>query len=92
MYLLAMSIILLGIVAEKRPICLGSGTESRMNSMSSMKPMSSMVSASSRTTYLTLLRSRLPRLRWSIILPGVPTTTCTPRSSASNWTLIDWPP
>ncbi len=62
------------MVAENRPICLGSGTESSMNSTSSMNPMSSIVSASSITTNLTFPKSSDPRFRWSIIRPGVPTT------------------
>ena len=72
-----------GMVAEKRDMTFSSGARSSMNCMSSMNPMSSMVSASSSTRCLTLLSSMVPRLRWSMSLPGVATSISTPLSKAS---------
>src|SRR3954466_14140042 len=48
-----------GIVAEKSIVCRLSGTIARIRSMSGRKPRSSISSASSRTSTLTL-----PRIRW----------------------------
>lgn len=49
--------------------------------MSSMKPISSILSASSSTTWLTLSSSIVPLFKWSMSLPGVATTTWAPLSN-----------
>ena len=49
-----------------------------MESTSSAKPMSSIRSTSSSTTWFNCDRSRLPRSRRSLMRPGVPTKTSTP--------------
>mmetsp|Transcript_99997 Transcript_99997/g.282295 ORF Transcript_99997/g.282295 Transcript_99997/m.282295 type:complete len:260 (+) Transcript_99997:1868-2647(+) len=54
-------------------------------SMSSWKPMSSISSASSSTTWLRPDNFKFPRSMWSMTRPGVPTTTSTPRLSAPSW-------
>ena len=60
--------------------------------MSSMNPMSSIVSASSRTACVTPPSSIEPRFVWSMSLPGVATMTSTPLSSASSCTSMPCPP
>ena len=52
-----------GIVAENRDITLLTGVISRINRISSMNPISSIVSASSNTTYLILSNSIEPCFR-----------------------------
>ena len=47
--------------------------------------MFSISSHSSRTTMVTRLRSRVPRFRWSMTRPGVPTTTGEPMERARSW-------
>ena len=65
----------LGMVAENNAICRFSGACSRIHSTSSIKPMRNISSASSNTMADNVFRFKLPRLMWSMILPGVPTTT-----------------
>ena len=57
-----------------------------------MNPMSSIVSASSRTTCVTAPRSIEPRFMWSMSLPGVATMTSTPLLSAFSCTSMPCPP
>jgi hypothetical protein len=64
-----------GTVAEKRTVWRFPGVLARMASMSSMKPMSSITSPSSRTTYFTVSRETVRRRRWSRSRPGVAMTT-----------------
>ena len=45
-------------------------------------PMRSISSASSSTSILIESSLRVPRSKWSLTRPGVPTTTCTPRFKA----------
>ena len=52
--------------------------------MSWAKPMSSISSASSSTAKRTCERSMVPRARWSMTRPGVPTITWAPLSKASE--------
>ena len=73
-----------GMVAEKSATCLSSGVSARIVSTSSAKPMLSISSASSSTRNRSSVRSRVRRSRWSMIRPGVPTITCTPRRSATE--------
>ena len=81
-----------GMVAENSATCLSSGVSARIVSTSSAKPILSISSASSRTRKRSSDRSRVPFSRWSMIRPGVPTTTWTPRRSAESWTPYPWPP
>ena len=60
--------------------------------MSSVKPMSSISSASSRITVRIASSFSEPRPMWSMARPGVATTTWTPRSSNCSWRWIGWPP
>ena len=55
----------LGMVAENRAIWRSLGACSSTHSTSSIKPMRSISSASSRTTHASSLRFRVPRRRWS---------------------------
>ncbi|COZ36361.1 Uncharacterised protein [Mycobacterium tuberculosis] len=80
------------MVAENRATCLYSGVSDRMRSTSSAKPMVSISSASSSTRKSTRDRSKVARSRWSIIRPGVPTTTCAPRLNPASCTAYDDPP
>ena len=80
------------MVAEKRRVCLSSGVSLSILVMSSTKPMSSISSASSRTTTWTYFSFRVPLSIWSITLPGVPTTTWTPFLRAFICLSIDVPP
>ena len=59
-----------GIVAEKNSVCRVKGTSLKMRSMSGMKPMSSMRSASSTTMICTPVSISLPRSKWSSRRPG----------------------
>ncbi len=81
-----------GIVAENIRTRRSGFTASKMASISSVKPMSSISSASSRTKYSTFDRSSAPRLIMSRTRPGVPTTTSMPRSSDLSCRLMAWPP
>ena len=81
-----------GMVAEKNRICFLGGVSLKIRSMSGMKPMSSMRSASSTTRICTPVRSSLPRSKWSSSRPGVAIRTSTPRSSLSSWSLKETPP
>ena len=80
------------MVAEKSAVWRSAGVADRIASRSSAKPMSSISSASSRTTTLTASKRRLPRLRWSTARPGVATTTSTPRRRPRSCWPIGWPP
>ena len=68
-----------GMVAEKSTVCRCAGACSRIASMSSAKPMSSISSASSSTTVARPPSRSVPRAMWSRARPGVATTTSTPR-------------
>lgn len=54
-------------------------------SISSLKPMSSIWSASSRMMNSASARLRVPRPMWSSSRPGVPTTTSSPHRKASSY-------
>ena len=58
------------IVAEKNSVWRVNGTSLKMRSMSGMKPMSSMRSASSTTMICTPVSISLPRSKWSSRRPG----------------------
>jgi hypothetical protein len=69
-----------GMVAEKNSVCRVNGISLTIRSMSGMKPMSSIRSASSITRISTPVSSSLPRSKWSSRRPGVAISTSTPRS------------
>ena len=81
-----------GSVAEKRTVCRSFGVSARIDSMSSAKPMSSISSASSRTTTATPSSLSVLRRMRSRARPGVAMTTSTPRSRARNCGPYAWPP
>ncbi len=60
-----------GIVAEKNSVCRRGGSSLQIFSMSGMKPMSSMRSASSMTRISTPISMMRPRWKWSSRRPGV---------------------
>ena len=72
------------MVAEKSNVCRDLGSFEQISSMSGMKPMSSIRSASSITNRLQSLSMILPRWNRSISRPGVAIRTSTPFSSASS--------
>ena len=92
MYLWRSVLISGGIVAEKRSVCRSSGVLSRIFDTSSMKPMSSMRSASSRTTTSHQTRDMVRSPRKSRTRPGVPTTICEPLRSLRTCPLACTPP
>ena len=81
-----------GMVALNSIVCRFSGSLEQMNSMSGMKPMSSMRSASSTTRSSQPLSRILPRSNRSIRRPGVAIRTSTPSFSAFTWSPICTPP
>ena len=64
---------LFGMVAENRKVCLSFGMYTAISSSCSPKPTSNILSASSNTKNLVLLKFKVPRRKWSYTLPGVPT-------------------
>ncbi len=80
------------IVAEKNRVWRVKGTILKMRSMSGMKPMSSIRSASSTTMICTPVSISLPRSKWSSRRPGVAMSTSTPRSMSLSWSLKLTPP
>ena len=70
--------ILGGIVAENKRVCLFVGSLSTIRMMSWLKPMSSILSASSRIKYSTPERSKLEIDRKDNNLPGVAIITSVP--------------
>ena len=72
------------MVAENSIVCLCLGMALRMNSMSSMNPMSSILSASSRTRVLMSDRFRAFLVTMSLTRPGVPTTMSHPLLSFAS--------
>mmetsp|Transcript_15210 Transcript_15210/g.45023 ORF Transcript_15210/g.45023 Transcript_15210/m.45023 type:complete len:206 (+) Transcript_15210:766-1383(+) len=79
MYCRLMSRIQGGVVAENNKVwAFSMGTKLRTRSMSLAKPMSSISSASSKTTWRTSARFSVPRSRWSMMRPGVATRMSMP--------------
>mmetsp|Transcript_18658 Transcript_18658/g.63022 ORF Transcript_18658/g.63022 Transcript_18658/m.63022 type:complete len:213 (-) Transcript_18658:722-1360(-) len=81
-----------GNVAEKSSSCRFAPAPAstlpmalKILSSSSLKPMSSIWSASSRMAKSSLETSSFPFSIKSFVRPGVPTTTSTPRRSGSTW-------
>ena len=81
-----------GIVAEKNSVWRVKGTSLQMRSMSGMKPISSMRSASSMTRISMAFRSRPPRSVKSSRRPGVAITTSAPRAILTSWSPNETPP
>mmetsp|Transcript_1230 Transcript_1230/g.3417 ORF Transcript_1230/g.3417 Transcript_1230/m.3417 type:complete len:246 (+) Transcript_1230:1297-2034(+) len=79
-------------VALNITVCLVPGVWLVTTLMSSMKPMSSMRSASSSTSISTLLSTHLPLARWSSRRPGVAISTSTPALSAAVCGFMSTPP
>jgi hypothetical protein len=79
----ARSLIGFGIVAEKRSVCLFDGRYEKISLISSKNPISSISSASSRTTILGAKFFKRFFLSISKSLPGVATTTLAPLSIRS---------
>ena len=63
-----------------------------MRCKSGKKPMSNMRSASSSTTYSTLLSTAVLASMWSNSLPGVATNTSTPRFNSAVCGFMSMPP
>ena len=72
-----------GMVAENSAVCRSRGASVRIRSTSSAKPIRSISSASSSTRKRSPASVRVRRSRWSMIRPGVPTTTWAPAASAA---------
>ena len=81
-----------GMVAENSSVCRLVGNLVQIFSISGMKPMSSIRSASSMTSNSQPLRRILPRSKRSINRPGVAISTSTPFSNALIWSPIETPP
>ena len=77
------------MVAEKNSVWRRGGSLAQIFSISGMKPMSSMRSASSMTRISTPLIRMRPRSNWSSRRPGVAISTSTPRSSFLFWSSND---
>ena len=89
---LATRLICSGIVAENSASWRSLGVCSRIHSISSMKPIFNISSASSSTKACNESSFKVPRRIWSITRPGVPTITCGPRFRAFNCCCMLWPP
>ena len=80
------------MVAEKNSVWRVKGVRLKMRSISGIKPISSMRSASSTTMICTPVNSSLPRSKWSSRRPGVAISTSTPRSISWSCSLKLTPP
>ena len=80
------------MVAEKNSVWRVKGVRPKMRSISGIKPISSIRSASSTTMTLTSDRISLPRSKWSSRRPGVAISTSTPLSISASCSLKDTPP
>ena len=79
-------------VAEKNKVCLIFGSSLVIFSISGIKPISSILSASSMTRILTSFNITFPLSMWSRSLPGVATSTSTPLASFPSCSENDIPP
>ena len=79
-------------MAEKHMVWRSRGSTPTMRRMAGRNPMSSMRSASSRTSTLTWRRSTSLRPRKSSSRPGVATSKRAPERIASNWPFSPTPP
>ena len=92
MYFLLTFLISAGIVALNNQVLSRTGVFLSINSISSWKPMFSISSASSRTTYLICSRLIAFLSIRSINRPGVATTICTPLLRSRICKPIEAPP
>mmetsp|Transcript_30346 Transcript_30346/g.76029 ORF Transcript_30346/g.76029 Transcript_30346/m.76029 type:complete len:255 (-) Transcript_30346:521-1285(-) len=93
MYLGATSRTQAGMVAEKRQVCRSACVHlPRIALMSSAKPMSSIWSASSSVAKRTPCSLSVSRSMWSLMRPGVPTSTSTPERSDETCGPMGAPP
>ena len=81
-----------GMVAEKNSVWRAGESRPQIRSISGIKPISSIRSASSMTNTSTAVSSSLPRPKWSSSRPGVAISTSAPRSSLRNCSSNDTPP
>mmetsp|Transcript_8137 Transcript_8137/g.30017 ORF Transcript_8137/g.30017 Transcript_8137/m.30017 type:complete len:205 (+) Transcript_8137:716-1330(+) len=81
-----------GMVALKSMFCLLSGILDIISSTASSKPTLSIWSASSKIQCFTSRKSIHPRSSRSMMRPGVPTATSTPRRISRDCAVIDAPP
>ena len=81
-----------GIVAEKNSVWRVNGTSETIRSISGIKPISNMRSASSITKTSTPRSKTPPRSTWSSRRPGVAINTSAPRKIACSWSLKLTPP
>ena len=88
----ASSLIGAGMVAEKNIVCLSSGIPAKIVRISSINPISTISSPSSRTRIWTWDRSMVPLFIWSIRRPGVATIIFGFLRSARNCLSISCPP
>ena len=80
------------MVAEKKSVWRVNGVRLKMRSISGIKPMSSMRSASSTTMICTPVSKSLPRSKWSSRRPGVAMRTSAPRLITASCSLKLTPP
>ena len=85
-------LILSGIVAENINVCLLGGTNFKILFIWTSKPISNILSVSSKTKKLVSWRLRVPLSKWSLILPGVPTNILGRLFNCDNCLLINSPP
>ena len=79
-------------MAENSSVVRCLGKKLKMRCKSGKKPMSSMRSASSSTTYSTWLSTAFLASMWSSKRPGVATSTSTPLFSSRVWGFMSMPP
>ena len=84
--------ILPGKVAENNKVWCSLGIKFKTISIWGVNPISSILSVSSKTKYFVALRFKLFLLRWSLILPGVPTIILDLLFNCFNWRCIASPP
>ena len=81
-----------GMVAEKNKVCRSAGMVETMRRMGTMKPRSSMWSASSSTRISTPSSVTARSCMWSSRRPGVATSTSMPFCTARAWRGFGTPP
>mmetsp|Transcript_3195 Transcript_3195/g.13874 ORF Transcript_3195/g.13874 Transcript_3195/m.13874 type:complete len:208 (-) Transcript_3195:755-1378(-) len=82
----------LGHVAVKNSVCRCAGARDRIFRICGSNPMSSILSASSSTTYVDEPRLTAPDSRKSLSLPGVAIAICGPWRSSRSWCPLGAPP
>ena len=92
MYSFMIVVTFFGIVAEKSNFCTCPGAFERIKSRSSLNPIESISSASSRTILSRLASKSFFLLIMSFVRPGVPITICGPLFKALIWVSMLAPP